>query len=121
MIGDAAMLVSPDPRPLANAVLDLVDAVDKEGEEFPRVRSGIAYGEALGRGGDWFGRPVNLASRITDKARAGSVVVTSDFKDAVGEVDDLNWSKLGGKRRFKGIVGDVDLYRVRRNGDGQDE
>ncbi|MFL5840414.1 MAG: adenylate cyclase regulatory domain-containing protein [Thermoleophilaceae bacterium] len=115
MIGDAAMLVSPEPRPLLEAVLDVVEAVDAEGEDFPPARAGIAYGEALGRAGDWFGRPVNLASRITDKARPGSVVVTGDFKDLVGE-EGFNWSKLPGKRRFKGISGEVDVYRVRRNG-----
>jgi adenylate cyclase len=115
MIGDAAMLVSPEPRPLLDAVLDVVEAVDAEGEDFPPARAGIAYGEALGRAGDWFGRPVNLASRITDKARPGSVVVSGDFKDQVGE-DGYSWSKLPGKRRFKGISGEVDMYRVRRNG-----
>jgi adenylate cyclase len=115
MIGDAAMLVSPEPRPLLDAVLDVVEAVDAEGEDFPPARAGIAYGEALRRAGDWFGRPVNLASRITDKARPGSVVVTGDFKEKVGE-DGFSWSKLPGKRRFKGISGEVDTYRVRRNG-----
>jgi adenylate cyclase len=113
MIGDAAMLVSPEPRPLLEAVLDLVDAVEAEGEEFPPARAGVACGEALGRGGDWFGRPVNLASRITDKARPGSVVVTGDFKELLGE-DGFRWTKLPGKRRLKGIGDDVDLYRVRR-------
>jgi adenylate cyclase len=115
MIGDAAMLVSPEPRPLLDAVLDVVEAVEAEGDDFPPARAGIAFGEALGRAGDWFGRPVNLASRITDKARPGSVVVTGDFKDQVGE-DGFSWSKLPGKRRFKGISGDVEIYRVRRNG-----
>jgi adenylate cyclase len=113
MIGDAAMLVSPDPRPLLGSVLDLVDAVEAEGGEFPQARAGVACGEAMARAGDWFGRPVNLASRITDRARAGSVVVTAEFKDAVGD-DRFHFSKLPGKRRFKGIKGEVDLYRVRR-------
>jgi adenylate cyclase len=115
MIGDAAMLVSPEPRALLVAVLDLVDSVEAEGEEFPQARAGVACGQALGRGGDWFGRPVNLASRITDKARAGSVVVTDDFKEQIG-ADGFDWSRLSGRRRFKGIADDVELYRVRRAG-----
>ena len=49
-----------------------VDAADAEGEDFPQLRAGVARGEALARAGDWFGRPVNLASRITDIARPGS-------------------------------------------------
>jgi adenylate cyclase len=113
MIGDAAMLVSPDPKPLLDAVLDLVERTEAEGEEFPPLRAGIASGEGLSRGGDWFGAPVNLASRITDKARAGAVVVTSEFKDQVGE-DGYSWTKLPGRRKFKGISEDQVLFRVRR-------
>ena len=56
-----------------------------------------------------------LASRITDKARPGSVVVSGDFKDQVGD-EGFTWSKLPGKSRFKGISGELDMYRVRRNG-----
>jgi adenylate cyclase len=113
MIGDAAMFVSREPRLLLEAVLDLVEAADSEGESFPQIRAGIAAGDALPRAGDWFGRPVNLASRITDKARAGSVVATAELRDAVGD-DGLAWSRLPGRRRFKGIDGEVELFRVRR-------
>src|SRR4051794_3639588 len=113
MIGDAAMLVSPEPRPLLDVVLNLLRRVEEEGEEFPPLRAGIACGEGLSRGGDWFGAPVNLASRITDKARPGAVVVSSEFKDQVGE-DGFNWTKLPGKRKFKGISEDQVLFRVRR-------
>jgi adenylate cyclase len=113
MIGDAAMLVSAEPRPLLDAVLDLLDAVDRQGEEFPPLRAGVACGEGLPRGGDWFGAPVNLASRITDKARPASVVVSAEFKELLGE-DGYRWTKLPGKRKFKGISEDQVLYRVRR-------
>lgn len=113
MIGDAAMLVSPEPRPLLEALLALMAAVDAEGEEFPPLRAGVACGEGLSRGGDWFGAPVNLASRITDKARPGSVVVSDAFREMLGE-DGYTWSRLSGKRKFKGISDDQVLFRVRR-------
>ncbi len=48
---------------------------------------GLDQGEAIQRGGDWFGRPVNLASRVSDRARPGSVRVTEPVKDAAGEED----------------------------------
>jgi adenylate cyclase len=113
MIGDAAMLVSSEPRPLLEALLDLVDKVEAEGEEFPPLRAGVASGEALSRGGDWFGAPVNLASRITDKARPGSIVVTEEFRHELGD-DGYSWSRLPGKRKLKGISDDLVLFRVRR-------
>jgi len=113
MIGDAAMLVSTEPRALLDATLDLVEAADEQGEEFPQLRAGIAHGEALARAGDWFGRPVNLASRITDRARPGSVLVTEEFSQAVGE-DGYSWTRLPVRRRLKGISGEAEIYRVRR-------
>jgi adenylate cyclase len=120
MIGDAAMLVSAEPPSLLDAVLGLLEAVEAEGEEFPPLRAGIAFGEGLSRGGDWFGAPVNLASRITDKARPGSVVVSSEFKDLVSE-DAYHWTKLPRRIKFKGISEDQELFRVRRAQAGGDD
>jgi len=109
------MLVSTEPRALLDATLDLVEAADEQGEEFPQLRAGIAHGEALARAGDWFGRPVNLASRITNRARPGSVLVTEEFRNALGE-DGYQWTRLPGRHRLKGISGEIELYRVRRAG-----
>jgi adenylate cyclase len=110
-IGDAAMLASPDPDPLLRAALDLVDAADAEGEDFPQLRAGAALGLALPRAGDWFGRPVNLASRITGIARPGSVLVEREVRDSAG--DAYAWS-FAGDRRLRGIRGSVALFRARR-------
>ena len=53
---------------------------------------------------------MNLASRLTGFARRGSVVTSKEVRDAVG--DGYNWSEAG-SRRFKGVRGSVDVYRVR--------
>jgi adenylate cyclase len=111
LIGDAAMLVSPEPEPLLDAALALVQASEEQGDGFPPLRAGIATGPALTRGGDWYGRPVNLASRITTVARPGSVVTSSDVRDAVGG-DRYRWS-FAGKRKLKGVRGEQALFRVR--------
>ena len=78
------MLVSREPDPLIELALALAEAADQESERFPQVRVGIAYGEAIGRAGDWFGRPVNLASRITGIARPGTVLTDEALKEAAG-------------------------------------
>jgi adenylate cyclase len=41
-IGDAAMLVGPDADAMLALALDLVDAADAEGEDFPQLRVGMA-------------------------------------------------------------------------------
>jgi adenylate cyclase len=110
-IGDAVMVVSPETEPLVETALRLVEAADAEGESFPQLRAGLAAGEALSRSGDWFGRPVNLSSRVTTLARPGSVLATADVQAAVPE--GYHWSKAG-IRSLKGIEGPVPLWRARR-------
>ena len=112
MIGDAAMLVSTEPEALVGSALDLVEAADAEEADFPMLRAGVAHGTALARGGDWYGRPVNLASRITAVARPGSVLADEDAKAAAG--DSFRYS-FAGERRLKGIDSRVRLFRVRRD------
>lgn len=112
-IGDAVLLISPDPVALVATAQALLDAADAEGEDFPQLRVGIASGPAVSRAGDWFGRPVNLASRITTVARAGSVVADPATRKAVGDADGVQWSSIG-ERRLKGVPSPVRLYRARR-------
>ena len=111
MIGDAVMFVSPDTGPLLDLALDLVHAADED-PEFPQLRAGLASGMAVGRWGDWYGRPVNLASRVCTRARPGSVLVTEPIADACGG-DGYRFSAAG-QKRLKGI-GDVPLWRARRD------
>lgn len=111
LIGDAAMLVSSEVDPLLDAALDLVAAAEAEQEGFPLLRAGVAHGDALARGGDWYGRPVNLASRITSIAYPSSVLCAAGVREAAGE--GYKWSRAG-RRSIKGISGGVELARVRR-------
>ncbi len=111
-IGDAAMFVSPEPAPLVEVALKLVDAFEQE--ELPSLRAGVAYGPALVRAGDYYGNSVNLASRVTGVARPGSVLCTLEVRDAAG--DAFHWSAAG-RHRLKGVPGPTPLYRA-RHGDG---
>jgi adenylate cyclase len=109
-IGDAAMLVAPEPDPLLDSVLELVED-SREDPDAPVLRAGVASGEALQRAGDLYGRPVNLASRLTAFARPGSLVATGEVREAART--DCRFS-FAGNRRFKGVSGEVAVYRVRR-------
>jgi adenylate cyclase len=113
-IGDAVMLVSPEVDPMLEAVLELVDAADAD-EELPSLRAGLAYGPAISRWGDWFGSPVNVASRLTARARPASVLATEAVREHAG--DGYQWSAAGPKK-LKGLSAPLKTYRVRRSDAG---
>jgi adenylate cyclase len=110
-IGDAVMLVSFDAVPLLGAVLDLIDAASENG--LPPLRVGVATGLAVSRAGDWFGSPVNVASRVAAEARPGTVMVAETTREAVGSAGGFEWSPAGA-RRLKGVSDEVKLFRVGR-------
>ncbi|TGD83825.1 adenylate/guanylate cyclase domain-containing protein [Mycolicibacterium sp. CH28] len=111
-IGDAVMLVSTDTSALLEAMLALVAVIDAD-EDLPQLRVGIAYGPAVSRAGDWFGSPVNLASRVTSVARPGSVLLSESAHEQIGDDERFRWS-FAKARHLKGIQDDVKLFRARR-------
>jgi len=115
-IGDEVMLVSTEPEPMVAAALALIAAAEAEGQQFPWLRAGIASGPTLPQSGDYYGRPVNLASRITGVARPGSVVLDEATKEAA---DGFEYSYVG-ERRLKGLDYRVKLFRARLPGEPRD-
>ncbi|HET9011731.1 MAG TPA: adenylate cyclase regulatory domain-containing protein [Gemmatimonadaceae bacterium] len=109
-IGDAAMLVSPEPEPMVRAALELAARAEENEDVMPQLRVGLASGPAVPQSGDWFGPPVNLASRVSDIARPASVLVTKPVRDALK--DEFHWS-FAGARKLKGVRDEVPLYRAR--------
>ncbi len=101
---------------MLDAALRLVEAAEDEGEEFPCLRAGLACGPALAQSGDYYGRAVNLASRITGIARPGSVLVDAATR-GTPSASGFAYS-FAGERRLKGFDSRVKLFRVRRAGDG---
>lgn len=77
-IGDAAMLVGTSTALLADALLEVVEGVPELAET--PLRAGMSAGQVLGRGGDYFGPPVNLAARLTDYARPQSLLADEDLR-----------------------------------------
>jgi adenylate cyclase len=108
-IGDAAMVVAPTAEPVLETAVNLVEHAPEDDERLA-LRAGIAGGEALPRAGDWYGQPVNLASRLTTFARRGSVIASRDVREAA--LDGYAWSPVG-RRRFRGVRGEVELFRAR--------
>jgi adenylate cyclase len=114
IVGDAAMFVGPGAVPVVESALALVERAE-ETEDFPPLRAGLAGGAAITREGDWYGTPVNLASRVTAVAYPASVLATREVRDDTG--DRFRWSDAGA-RRLKGFKHPVPLYRARRREEG---
>jgi adenylate cyclase len=75
-LGDGVMFHFPDPSASALAAVEMVETAAAAG--LPPARVGVHAGPVLFQEGDYFGRTVNLASRIADYARPGEVVVSAD-------------------------------------------
>jgi adenylate cyclase len=113
-IGDAVMLVSPDAEAMVRTVLALVDEGAAD-EAFPSLRAGVAYGPAINRWGDWYGSTVNVASRLTARARPASVLATDAVREQTGGA--YSWSSAGSKK-LRGLTTPVKTFRVRRDDGG---
>src|SRR5574337_57765 len=114
-VGDAVMLVCPDPAKLLDAMLKLAEAANHCGA-LPELRIGIASGWAVSRARDWFGSPVNIASRVTDVAEPGTVLVTGSTRDAIGDAQGFTWSFVAAPR-LKGVRGKTELFQAHRTAD----
>jgi class 3 adenylate cyclase len=71
-IGDEVMIVGSDPAGLTEWAV----AFQCDQSERNLARIAIHYGNALCRDGDYFGRDVNIASRVAARAGGGDVLVT---------------------------------------------
>lgn len=80
-VGDAVMLMSGEPAPLAQVLLALVAPPDA-GDPLAGtpIRAGMAFGGVITRAGDLYGDSVNLAARLTDRARSGRVLAAGDLE-----------------------------------------
>jgi len=104
------MLVSSEPAKLVATVLQLMAA---SASHSLQLRAGVATGLAVSRAGDWYGSPVNVASRITDPAHPGTVWVAEPTRHAIGSDSEFNFIALG-ERTFKGVRKATGLLEVSR-------
>jgi class 3 adenylate cyclase len=115
-IGDAVMFTTRDPLVSALAALDLIDAAGRDAT-LPPVRAGLANGPVLRAYADYFGRTVNLASRLCDAAAPGEVLLHATT-DAVPPRawEQAKLSATADSLRLKGIDGKVPVLRLTRAG-----
>ncbi|HEV7459501.1 MAG TPA: adenylate cyclase regulatory domain-containing protein [Solirubrobacteraceae bacterium] len=105
-IGDEVMVVGSDPAALTDWAVGFQKLID----ERPLPRVGVHYGETLYRDGDYYGREVNLASRVAARAAGGEVLVTRPVVDNTGA--HLEFEPIG-EVRLKGFREPTELFLAR--------
>jgi adenylate cyclase len=108
LIGDEAMLVCPEARQAVVASLKIIDSTGAA--NIPPARAGVALGDVLAQGGDYFGDPVNLASRIVERAPPGAVIIDEQAASSVRSENGLALEPIR-RSPLKGI-GVVPLWRA---------
>ena len=110
-IGDAVMFTAPDLVSACAASAALIRAASKA--DLP-LRIGIAYGPMLRAYADYFGRTVNIASRLSDDARAGEILALKPET----AIPPKAWqarglvAKDGGQKRLRGVEGRVPVLSL---------
>jgi adenylate cyclase len=79
-IGDEVMVVGADPA----ALIDWAVGFQSLQADRPLPRIGIHYGDALYRDGDYYGRDVNIASRVAARSAGGEVLATRPVMEHAG-------------------------------------
>jgi len=79
-IGDEVFFAFTDADGACACALELLALA--QDDAIPDVRVGMAYGDVVARGGDYFGPVVNLASRLVDVADSGTALVSEGLTQA---------------------------------------
>jgi adenylate cyclase len=112
LLGAGVMFYFADPGDAVRCGLALVDRATELG--MPRARMGVNAGDVVFRDGDYFGRTVNVAARITDYARPGEVLASQDAV-AAAHGDAIAFSEIG-VVLLKGLEEPVRVFRAAATG-----
>jgi len=110
-IGDEAMFAGLSPQ-VARIAIALRDRARQRA--LPAVRAGLASGMVVARDGDYYGPVVNLASRLTEIAPAGTIFTSAALHDELADDPALDWTAEG-TRELRSI-GPVPVFSLRTTG-----
>jgi adenylate cyclase len=106
-IGDEAMIVGSDPA----ALIDWAVGFQRLHGGPPLPRIALHFGHALYRDGDYYGRDVNIASRVAARATGGEVLVTRPVVESAGP--HLEFERIG-EVRLKGFTDQTEIFIARQ-------
>jgi adenylate cyclase len=107
-VGDGVMFHFPDAAPAVRSALEMVERTPAVG--LPPAHVGIDAGPVVSQDGDFFGRTVNVAARVSDRAAPGQVLVTDRVVQAASS-DGFTFRELG-PAELKGLPQPVVLFEA---------
>ncbi len=110
-IGDEVMIIGSD----AAALTDWAVGFQAMQTERPRPRIAVHCGVALYRDGDYYGRDINIASRVAARSAGGEVLVTRPVVQAAGP--HLEFERIGDVT-LKGFSDSTEVFVARQRQEG---
>ena len=110
-LGDAVMLRVDDAADAVTLACRVVEEASGRHGDLD-IRVGMHTGPAVARGGDWFGRAVNIAARVAALARGGEVLLTSNTHAAASTALAGRTVECRGDHHFKNIPRPVELWAL---------
>jgi adenylate cyclase len=105
-IGDEVMIVGSDPAALTDWAVGFQQL--QSGRPLPRIA--VHSGEALYRDGDYYGRDVNIASRVAARSAGGEVLVTRPVVESAGS--NLEFERIA-EVKLKGFREPTEVFIAR--------
>ncbi|MEX0789744.1 MAG: adenylate/guanylate cyclase domain-containing protein, partial [Actinomycetota bacterium] len=114
--GDGFMLAFPSARQALSAAIGSQRALAAHNARFPeltpiRIRIGVHTGEVVRQSGDFFGRHVNYASRIADRAAGGEILVSELTKALVQGSPEFHFGPAQ-QAELKGFAGSHSTFNL---------
>jgi adenylate cyclase len=109
-LGDGVMVHFREPAGAVLSALDIVVQLPEAG--LPPAHVGVAAGPLVAQGGDYFGRTVNLAARISARAGAGQVLVSQSVVESASP-EGVTFVELG-ELQLEGFARPVRLLEACR-------
>jgi adenylate cyclase len=107
-IGDEVMIIGSD----VSTLTDWAVGFQSMQTERPLPRIAVHWGVALYRDGDYYGRDINIASRVAARSAGGEVLVTRQVVDSV-TAPHLEFERIG-EVRLKGFTESTEVFIARQ-------
>jgi adenylate cyclase len=108
--GDQLVIISEDADDLARTALALLRNSERESHFLP-IHAGLHYGTVFEHQGHFYGGTLNLAARISARAKGNRILCSEDFIDAMAE-PELYRTVYQGSVNFKNVFEAREIFEL---------